>query len=183
MDHINYFWNNLWCVLHDLFATVFVCGRQKGQFEIFRIYLYSSIKFCLTTPLKLVWKNNFWYWNENFAELPFAQPSLRHDFKTKAKKMLDGVFLQAHSELKCGILNKHDRSYLPGFGWSNTGYNRWENPSSFILRSAVLTTIFFSFRVRLTLVLLGKAPLQYHTEGRLRINKETKIQQFSHNFH
>lgn len=122
---------------------MFVCGRQKGQFEIFRIYLCSSIKFCLTTPLKLVWKNNFWYWNENFAELPFAQPSLRHDFKIKAKKMPDGVFLQAHSELKGGILNKHDRSYLPGFRWSNTGYNRWENPSSFILRSAVLTTIFF----------------------------------------
>lgn len=38
LDHINYFWIDLWFVLHDLFATVFVCGRQQGLFEIFRIY-------------------------------------------------------------------------------------------------------------------------------------------------
>ena len=57
LDHINYFWIHLWCVLHDLFAKVLVCGRQLG-FEIFTIYLHSSIKFCVTTTLKLVWKKN-----------------------------------------------------------------------------------------------------------------------------
>lgn len=57
LDHINYFWIHLWFFLHDLLAKVLVRGRQHG-FEIFRIYIYSSIKFCVTTPLKLVWKKN-----------------------------------------------------------------------------------------------------------------------------
>lgn len=106
-----------------------------------------------------------------------CRPLPRHYLQIKTKKMLDVVIYRLTPYVRVESLNKHDRSYLPGFGRSKTDHNR----SSSTLISA--SNNVFSSSFHFTLVQLGKVPLQYHTQRLIKAIWESTTNQESNNSH
>ena len=108
-----------------------------------------------------------------------CRPLPRHYLQIKTKKMLDVVIYRLTPYVSVESLNKHDRSYSPGFGRSKTDHNR----SSSTLISASNDVFSSSFHFTSAWKSSIAVPHSKIDKSHLGINKKTRIQQFSHGSH